>query len=372
MAPGFSPTGLAHRWTITYQPGVPAPAPKRNTIMVSALNVYRENLGEAAVTWSAALARAALAHAEYLARNGYNRPSFHEESRGHAGFTGVMPWDRDLAMGWANAYTGEVGIEWSRVFAAPVVIADLVNTVYHRLALLTPELCCEGGGETQGNTGAELMDLGYSYPRDLPLAVVYPYPGQIGVPTGWVDIESPNPVPNGFGREMGYPITLEFPTVERLAHTQVALYANYAPVAGILDRPGSNGMATNQVGFVPRQPLFPGTRYTVEVSTQARFNSGFQTSIHRSWQFATGDSAASVTAAKTDAQQLLVVVDLAGWGKPIGGIRVVVRRWGQSRIVASGVTDSHGQVTITMPRSSPKRHRYWVSDAEGTGIQIWW
>lgn len=315
------------------------------------LNAYRALVGERPATYDPSLAAAALAHAAYLAQNGYHAPSFHFEQAGRPGFTGTSPWTRDTAFGWPSPLAGEVGIEWTTPIPAAAAVASLIDTVYHRLNLLSANLYRVGEGQARGATGAVVMDLGYGYASDLPAAVVYPYPGQVGVATAWRDLEDPDPVPNGFGARFGYPVTVDVPTAATLSAVRMRMDEGGASVTLMLDPPGTKDLDPNQAGAVPTLPLAPDAVYTVRFRAVATYQDGTRAPLRLTWRFATGGSDASVTAVpERGAVHLLIA--RAGSGTPAAKMPVeVVRTRGTGRTeVSAGTTNRAGMVTLKVPR----------------------
>lgn len=361
--PGFSPPNST--WTVSAQPPRPSvpveTAYDRETLEV--LNAYRQRLGETPVTYDGGLALAAIAHAQYLAKNGYSAPSFHDEQAGHPGYSGSTPWARDMAFGWPSSLSGEVGIEWSQAMPPAVVVESLIDTVYHRLDLLSDNLYNEGQGASVGATGAVVMDLGYGYVSGLPHAVVYPYPGQIGVPIGWTDLESPNPMPGGFGHSFGYPVTVDLPTVASLKDASLALSTAGLTVGSWVDAPGRGDTDANQAGLVPNLWLNPDTVYTVHFSARAVYQSGAVRPIRLRWQFATGGAALSVSATVAQGKAVVAVAQ-SGSGTAVANEPVVLERGSQR--VRAATTNANGSVTFAL--SGPGN--YVARTATGNAVQF--
>ncbi|CAB1129735.1 CAP domain-containing protein [Candidatus Hydrogenisulfobacillus filiaventi] len=370
VAPGFPATG---GWTVTVRPcsGPPAAGPGR---WLPALNALRRVLGEDPAAWSAPLARAAAAHAAYLARNGYDRPSFHLEDAGRPGFTGRDPALRDLAWGFRSPLVGEEGAEWRTPRPGPVVVLTLVNTVSHRLGLLSPNLLAAGAAQAGGPHGAAVMDLGYGYRDDLPPAVVYPFPGQNGVPVAWEDREEPDPVPHGFGRRFGYPLTVDFPTAAAVQLVAVRLQpagSGARPLPLITDAPGRRGLGPNQVGLVPMAPLWPFTVYQATLRARVRFNDGRSRAVTVRWRFATGGGAEAVAAAPAR-HGIWVAVGPAGGERPAPGVAVEVRQTPGGRVLGRGRTGAAGMAFIPLRRPPAGGERLMVLTRGGNGALVDW
>ncbi|MCY0881985.1 MAG: CAP domain-containing protein, partial [Firmicutes bacterium] len=319
VAPNFSEP--LSQWTMVVKPDAWAKKALQQAHQhytpqwLEALNGYRRLEKEPAVQWNWRLAAAAQSHSDYLKHNGYYAPSFHKEAPQYADYTGKSPWRRDLAFGWPTPLDGEVGIEWNRYIAPVTVMQDLIDTVYHRLSLLSDNLIAAGAGDSQGKTGAFVMDLAYGYQDKLPQAVVYPVNGQTGVATGWLDLESPNPVAKGFNQEFGYPITVDIPTAHQLSDIKFTVKNHHRRLAGVVDLPGVNGMPANQSGFVPKKILAGHTVYHVRFSAQVTYDNGRKAPLVLQWKFATGGTDQSVAVAPMQTSVVVSVVK-SGSGIP--------------------------------------------------------
>ena len=365
--------GVFPPWTVTVAAERPLPAPTRAGMLALAfLNAARAEQGSPAVQWSARLSLASLAHARYVAHLGYHDPSFHVERPGPF-YTGRFPWDRDLAAGWPDTSTGEVGIGGPSSVPGPLFIGELLDTVYHRLGLLSPNAYAVGYGAAAGpKANAEIMDIAYGYRSTLPRAVAYPRPGATGVATAWTDLESPSPVPHGAGQVFGYPITLDCPTVARLRQASADLtLPSGAAVPAVLDRPGTGGLAPNQLALVPREPLAPDTTYVVTVeSAVVQFNDGHVGSLTERWSFRTGSGAQSVYAA-TQGRRLDIAVDEAGVGAPAPETVRVTLAQGNRRIhLAARVV--HGLAHAQLPAHLAGRWQITVVTPHGNSGRTTW
>lgn len=331
------------------RPSLP-PISAYDRLTLQSLDAYRRLAGQGSLQYDQELALAAKAHARYLAENGYDAPSFHDEQRGRKDYTGAKPWDRDMAFGWPSELAGEVGIEWNQRMEPPIVIQNLIDTVYHRLDLLSDNLYREGQGTSLGRSGAMVMDLGFGYAKDLPRTVRYPYPGQVGVPIFWTDLESPDPMPGGFGKVYGYPITMDMPTAARMQGVSFSLLEGQRPLPAHVDRPNQGDMDANQAALVPYLPLPPDTVLTVRFSAEVVFQDGKEAAVHLSWQFATGGGAVSVTAIPQGGHRVRVAVASTGQGVALAGERVRIYR-GRA-MVASARTNRQGWADLNLPRGT--------------------
>lgn len=370
---GFNTPGPS--WSITVSR--PAAALPTETAaarqLMDALNTVRSPLRLAVVGWSPSLQAASAAHARYLGDNGYNAPSFHMESAKRPDYTGKTPWNRDMSFGWPTPVSGEVGMEWARPTSAVTVIQDLADTVYHRLLLFSGNLIAAGEGESTGNHGAVVMDLGFGYRATLPFATVYPYDGQPGVPTGWVDIESPDPVRDGYGRSFGYPVTADFPTVTRLSAVRVRMNVGNRRVSLIIDPPAVGDMGDNQIGLVPKYMLKPDAYYTVHLRAQAVFADGSRRPIAVAWSFGTGASDQSVAALVQSGHRVIISDVVAGSGnpEPYQAMTLYRRTAGKPLTrVETGETNDEGLWTVTRQSMRPGYYEA-VSSTQNAAV-FWW
>ncbi len=348
---GSPALGYTPSWTVTLDPTLSLPAPgHQGEVARALLNQLRAALGLKPAAWSRALALAAAYHARYVAHYGYNRPSFHLEAKGPLYF-GTHPWDRDLRAGFRDSSTGEVGIASSNPIPGPLFVGALIDTVYHRLGLLDGNLSAVGMASAAGaRDGATMMDLGYVYRPDLPLAIVYPAPGAGGVATSWYDNEQPDPVPHGQGGLYGYPVTIDFPTVDSLGTVAMAILHDGRTVAAYDDRPGAGGLAPNQAALVPQRPLRPYTTYDVVlVAERVLFNDGQTHSVTERWSFTTGGGDESVYSG-VYGRSLYVVVDTPG-AFPIGEASSVQVTWsrGGRRLSTRVLVGASGVGTAAVP-----------------------
>ena len=365
--------GVFPPWTVTVAADQRLPLPTAaGRSALAFLNAARAAEGSSPVAWSRRLTVAARAHALYVGHLGYHDPSFHVEKPGPY-FTGRFPWDRDLAAGWPDTSTGEVGIGGPSAVPGPLFIGELLDTVYHRLGLLSPNAYAVGYGADVGpKSAAEIMDIAYGYRPTLPRAVAYPKPGTTGVATTWTDLESPSPVPHGQGQAFGYPITLDCPTVARLGQVSgdVTLPSG-AVVPVVLDRPGTGGLAPNQLAMVPKEPLAPDTTYVVTVEAAlVDYNDGHVGSLAERWSFRTGGGAQSVYAV-AHGRRLQIAVDEAGVGPPVAETVQVTLTQGARRIQLSARV-AHGLGSAVLPRGLHGSWTVVVSTPHGNRGETGW
>ena len=176
------------------------------------LNELRAQVGVAPVSQDHALTKAAQLHAEFYVQHASkykaNKLSPHNQDKSFgAGYTGKTLGERVKAAG----YSGPPGPE-VMAFTGSVAAAQQgwMDTVYHRLPLIDPRSTLMGFGmASSGKARTEVMDFGRGGSSG-PI-VVYPWPGQTGVPLKWSGNEGPQPPKPKTGYPSGPVITARFP-----------------------------------------------------------------------------------------------------------------------------------------------------------------
>lgn len=157
---------------------------------------FRRPLGLPDLIWDGSLAKAAQAHADYFARNGY---SGHDEKPGRPGFTGRFPQDRCTAAGFSGS-CGEVAHGADEIMGAT---RSWMETPFHGTPFLSDlrvGLGARARGGAVGNVSGEgpapgtIVDL--DAPANSPEASlrVWPFDGAKNVPTTWNGGERPDPL----------------------------------------------------------------------------------------------------------------------------------------------------------------------------------
>lgn len=304
--------GFSHGTVAALRPGpsgeLPGPGPGPEArLALELINRYRAAAGLPPVTYDPALGAAAQAHAEYLAANPDQwEPSAHGETPGSPGFTGLRPVDRAAA----NGYRGGVGEIIHFAGPAEAAVDGWLQTLYHRLPLLSPNTVALGYGVAASADGRYVNVLDYgvvplSGGRDggtapsspgpssataAPGSVAWPHPGQTGVPTHWDGREVPDPflLHPGVTGPVGYPITLTFPgPVRSLRLTEASLHGPDGAVSVLRFDPVSDDRLADTVALIPAEPLRPRSRYTVRMQGLVDRGGGPQP-FTRSWSFSTG------------------------------------------------------------------------------------
>jgi len=261
---------------------------------LEAVNRVRASAGLAPVALDSRLSAAALSHSYYWLFNNASpavaKLGIHRETAGTPGFTGVRAADRALAFDYS---AGPVGEDITHRGSADAAVGDWVNSVYHRIPILRPDLRAIGYADAVlGPLPMEDMEFGFA-PGGSPGAapVAYPPDGADRVPTSFIDNELPDPVPAGGPRVTGYPVTVTFPSG---AAVRVSSFTLSGPDGAALDAfllaPSAD--TENSASLLPHASLRPGTRYTA----QLRGTVGGRT-YARAWSFTTAGTTAPALSA---------------------------------------------------------------------------
>jgi len=246
------------------------------------VNATRAQAGVPPVTLDSRLSASAESHSYYWLFNNL-APSvaglgIHQETRGLLGFSGTWPWTRAPMFGYPNSNLGE---DITHRAATGDAIGDWVNSVFHRFAILRPDLLHIGYGDASiGSILMNDMEFGFGPATDA-APVLYPASGQGSVPATFYDNELPDPVPAGAPRTTGYPVTVTFSYAYRVSLRGFTLAASGgAPLAAYVLAPSSE--TENSASLLPAAPLAPRTTY---VATIAAVINGVP--FTRRWSFTT-------------------------------------------------------------------------------------
>jgi hypothetical protein len=211
----------------------------------------------------------------------------HGEVTGKPKFSGRWPSDRVKTAGYP--YFG--GAEVMHFIGDPVASVDgWMATIFHRLILLDPNAHYAGYGNDKNNeTAVDVMDFGGGptesgvWTSALPYPLAYPADGQTDVPPVWSGGESPDPLPPGAQRPVGYPFTIQGMGGKLQIDTAVLRSSDGQTVAV---HPNPTDCANfNCYALIAVAPLQPNTAYVVEASGTVA-GIAFQ----QSWHFTTGES----------------------------------------------------------------------------------
>ena len=241
----------------TIASATPTDARSDATSMLAVHNELRAAIGAPAVRGDDRVTAAAQRHAEYLARN---NTIGHDETAGADGFTGETTRDRLAAQGYNDATASEVATSFGSGVEG---VRSLWLLPYHRLGLMHPQAIVAGWGHAE--VGGRSTTVGVIvYDFDAPAADVVraPAAGQRVQPS-WEGEESPDVLPAGASRPVGYavmlvasaakPVELRSAKITDASGRDVA----YHVVPQIYER--------DYVALVPAQPLAPASRYRVHL-----------------------------------------------------------------------------------------------------------
>ena len=240
-------------------PSAPASTsgPKSNAApeMLRVHNELRAAIGAPAVRADDRVTAAAQHHAEYLARAG---AVGHEESAGEPGFTGVSVRDRLAAQGYANATASEVAASSD---TGTEDVRFLWDLPYHRLGLMHPHAAVAGWGHAEiGGHTATVGVLVFDFAAAAPERVRSPAAGQ-RVARSWMGDESPDPLPAGAARPVGYPLMVVYSSAPAVDLKSAKLTDASGRDVAVLVVPQI--YERDYAAVVPTAPLAAGTRYRV-------------------------------------------------------------------------------------------------------------
>jgi len=259
------PAGVAPR-RIPVLPDPAATVARDATIALAAVNAARAAAGLAPVHLDPRLSASALSHSFYWFFN-YFAPSvsglgIHRETQGNPGYTAVYPWTRALAFDYPSQRIGE---DITHSGAPDTAVAQWVNSVFHRFAIMRPDLRVIGYGEASlGSVSMEDMEFGFAIASPA-APVLYPAAGATRVPAIFVDNELPDPVPPGRPRTTGYPVTVTFSGSDRVSmHAFTLTSSSGALLAAYVLSPSAS--TENSASLLPVAPLVTGAVYAARIS----------------------------------------------------------------------------------------------------------
>ena len=237
-------------------------------------NALRAAIGAPAVRPDDRVTAAAQHHAEYLARAG---TIGHEESTGNPGFTGVTVRDRLAAQGYTDATASEVAASSD---SGTEDVRFLWDLPYHRLGLMHPHAVVAGWGHAEiGGHTATVGVLVFDFAAGAPDRVRSPAAGQ-RVSGSWAGDESPDALPAGAARPVGYPVMVVYSSARTVDLKSAKLTdakgreVAFSVVPQIYER--------DYAAIVPTAPLAGGARYRVRLELSVA-----GTDVAEEWEFET-------------------------------------------------------------------------------------
>ena len=250
---------------VTVAPSAPASTPAATNVtrsndagaMLRAHNDLRAAVGAPAVRSDDRVSAAAQHHAEYLARAG---AIGHDETPGTPGFTGTTVQERLAAQGYTGATASEVAASSD---SGTEDVGYLWELPYHRLGLMHPHAVVAGWGHAEiGGHTATVGVIVFDFASAAPERVLSPAPGQ-RVSASWHGIESPDALPAGAARPVGYPVMVVYSGARSVDMKSAKLTdASGREVAfSVVPRIYEPDYAA----IVPVPPLASGARYRVRL-----------------------------------------------------------------------------------------------------------
>ena len=293
-------------WSVTILPGSVSEPTTATTgaerASLALIQGIRRSLGLGELVLDGALQSAARAHAEYLLRNGRGG---HLEERGRPGFLGRTPAERARSFGATDDILVEDVAVLTRAgnsggSSTDEAVIGLFDAPYHRLPFLNPALQKIGvahgerlsGGTTTGAT--VLLFSGTDSPERPPRTMLSPRDGQAGVPTHWLDSETPDPLRlhEGARPPVGFPMLFAHFPRRPDAGPSLPLRCDGATLVGpdgrkvplLVNAPPYDAELGGQaVLLIPRDPLLPDSVYRATVLAR----NGAGQPISRTWKFRT-------------------------------------------------------------------------------------
>lgn len=249
------------------------------------VNYYRQLAGAPAVQLHTALTVAAQHHAQYDLLN-HGDPSAwaagpHGEVVGKPGFTGESSGARALAAG----YPWAAGWEVMNYLDDPTrSVDDLMNSVYHRVGILTWTHQYLGYGHGQSAIEAvDVIDFGRG-PLDPMSAIgvlAFPPDGMSNVPIYGAS-ETPDPLPPSGRYPIGFPMTLQPVFGSNLTVDLAELRDSGGALVSVYPNPP--GCANSCYALIPISPLRYSTTYTLHARGQVD-----DIAFDNTWSFTTTD-----------------------------------------------------------------------------------
>jgi len=225
--------------------------------MLRVHNELRAAIGAPAVRGDDRVTAAAQRHAEYLARNS---ALGHEESVGADGFTGATVRDRLATQGYTGATASEVATSFG---SGTDGVRSLWLLPYHRLGLMHPHAIVAGWGHAEsGGRSTTVGVIVYDFGSPATDVIRSPAVGQ-RVQGSWDGEESPDVLPAGAARPVGYPVML-------VASGAKAVELRSARLTDAAGREIAHYVVpqiyeNDYLAIVPAQPLATGARYRVRL-----------------------------------------------------------------------------------------------------------
>jgi hypothetical protein len=158
---------------------------------------------------------------------------------------------------------------------ARVGVINLLDTFFHRVQMLQPDLALTGINNGDGFTSVNVFN-GAKKKVDWKEPFCYPPPDAINVRTGWNGHEGPSPIPEVPPGGVGETVTITFPNGQKVKNGTLTLHEGNStgPIVDAwvstpekpADKMFSDNM--NTICLIAKQPLKRGTVYSAEATAE--------------------------------------------------------------------------------------------------------
>jgi uncharacterized protein YkwD len=246
--------------------------------IVNKINEMRRLTGLQPVELDEGLSRACRLHAQYLVTNRAD-----PKAQGLGAHTELPELPGYTAEGQKVARTAN--LIWGTDVGGAV---DLwMAGLYHRIPFLRPNLKRIGLGYEGDVVVADVVSGVGGFNLD---SIAYPADGQSNVPTEF-GVDIPDPLPKDSPRKAGYPITLMFPFVTKIAGVEAELSDSAGGKVEFHlsdpERPATSFPQQSTVCLIPIKPLAANTTYKVSIKANV---DGWV--VRKSWSFVTREAQA--------------------------------------------------------------------------------
>jgi len=261
--------------SVVFAPPSPAEAAVSDDMMLLA-NQMRYAIGAPTLVPDSRIVAAAQNHANYSSANGQGG---HFETAGLPYYTGYSARDRVAAMGLSTTFVSEVATGGSTGMAG---VRQLWDAPYHRLGMMHPSASSMGWGfSTLSGRNTTVGDITYNFGIRSVDFVRSPAHGQTNIPTTWSGNESPNPLPSGAPRPVGYPIMVVYSGGQNVVMRGAEVVAPGGARVPIYYAPQQ--FEYDYQVIVPQRPLASNTTYHVRFDITVA-----GTWLTNEWDFSTG------------------------------------------------------------------------------------
>ena len=246
--------------------------------IVEKINAIRKLAGLQPVELDEGLSKACRLHAKYLVTNRAD-----PRAQGLGAHTELQELPGYTVEGQKAATISN--IFWGKDIAGAV---DLwMAGLYHRIPFIRPNLKRIGLGYEGEVVVADVLSGVGGFNLD---SIAYPADRQSNVPTEF-GVDAPDPLPKDAPRNAGYPITLLFPFVTKIAGVEAELTDSAGGKVEFHlsdpERPATSFPQQSTVCLIPIKPLATNTTYKVSIKANV---DGWV--VRKSWSFSTGEAQA--------------------------------------------------------------------------------